>query len=269
MAAPGYSPDLAYVHHVGFEGFAEKAAPWVLSTLRRAGLRHGTIVDLGCGSGAFAARAAAAGHAVVGLDVSPAMIAIARRRARKATFRVGSFTRVALPRCDAVTALSEVLGYRFDPTVGRPALRRLFRRVFDALRPGGVFVFDVAGPGRARVDGSTVRTVAGDDWVVLVRRKEARGRLERAITTFRREGRGWRCTDETHVLALYRPREVLDDLAAAGFVAAQVANFGRAPFGPGHAGFVALKPREAVAPDAGRASRRGRSSATRVRAAKR
>lgn len=269
MVTRGYSPDLAYVHHAGFEGLAERAAPWLLATLRRAAIRKGSVVDLGCGSGAWAARASAAGHTVVGIDVSAGMLAIARRRARKATFRLGSFTRVALPRCDAVTALGEVLGYRFDPTVGRPALRRLFRRVFDALTPGGVFVFDVAGPGRGRIDGATSRAVAGDDWVVLVRRKEARGRLTREIATFRRDGRGWRCTEETHVLALYAPAEVLDDLAAAGFVAAQLRGYGRERFHAGHAGFLALKPR-ALAPDAGRrASRRatktGRVSARRSR----
>ncbi len=241
MKATGYSEDLAYVHHVGFEGFAERAAPWILAGLRRAGLRRGTVVDLGCGSGAFAARAVAAGHRVVGIDVSPSMLAIARRRAPDATFRRASFADAALPRCDAVVALGEVLGYRFDPRAGRPALRRVFRRVFDALAPGGMFVFDVAGPGRGTVDGTRVRTVAGDDWVVRVRRTERAGRLTRAITTLRRAGHGWRCTEETHVLTLFRPEQVLDDLAAAGFVGAQVAGFGRERFAAGLAGFVALK----------------------------
>lgn len=243
MKATGYSEDLAYVHHVGFEGFAERAAPWILAGLRRAGVRHGTVVDLGCGSGAFAARAAAAGHRVVGIDVSPAMLAIARRHAPRATFRRGSFTDAALPRCDAVVALGEVLGYRFDPRAGRPALRRVCRRVFEALAPGGMFVFDLAGPDRATVDGARARTVAGDDWVVYVRRTETGDRLVREIATFRRAGRGWRCTEETHTLTLHRPDRVLDELAAAGFVAAQVAGFGRERFGPGLAGFVALKPR--------------------------
>ncbi|MBL9087591.1 MAG: class I SAM-dependent methyltransferase [Planctomycetia bacterium] len=285
MEATGYSDDLAYVHHVGFEGFAERAAPWILGGLRRAGLRRGTVVDLGCGSGAFAARATAAGHRVVGIDVSPSMLAIARRRAPRATFRRGSFADAALPRCDAVVALGEVLGYRFDRRAGRPALRRLFRRVFDALAPGGMFVFDVAGPGRATVEGANVRVVRGDDWVVLVRRREGRGRLVREIATFRREGRGWRGTEETHVLVLFRPDQVLDDLAAAGFVGAQVAGFGRERFPAGLAGFVALKPPSADARPAprrgpraaagratdggGRASRSRRSTSARVRGARR
>jgi SAM-dependent methyltransferase len=287
MEATGYSEDLAYVHHVGFEGFARRAAPWILAGLRRLGVRGGTVVDLGCGSGAFAARASAAGHRVVGIDVSPSMLAIARRRAPRATFRRGSFTRAKLPRCDAVVALGEVLGYRFDRTAGRPGLRRLFRRVFDALAPGGMFVFDVAGPGRATVDGAKVRIVAGDDWVVLVRRTERAGRLTRDITTFRSAGCGWRCTEETHGLTLHRPEDVLDGLAAAGFVAAQVAGFGRERFPAGLAGFVALKPGPADArPGArrgarvaaaggratvggGRASRSRRTTSSRVRGGRR
>ncbi|MFO0934232.1 MAG: hypothetical protein U1E39_16220 [Planctomycetota bacterium] len=136
------------------------------------------------------------------------------------------------------------------------------------------------------MDGTRDRVVAGDDWVVRVRRTERAGRLTRAITTLRRAGHGWRCTEETHVLALFRPEQVLDDLVAAGFVGAQVAGFGRERFPAGLAGFVALKPqagdarpgarrgpRAAAAGRAtdggGRASRSRSSTSARVRGARR
>lgn len=52
-----------------------------------------TVVDLGCGTGSLAVLAATAGHSVVGVDLSPAMIEVARAKARAAdlstTFVVG------------------------------------------------------------------------------------------------------------------------------------------------------------------------------------
>jgi 2-polyprenyl-3-methyl-5-hydroxy-6-metoxy-1,4-benzoquinol methylase len=83
--------------------------------LRRAGHHHGTVVDLGCGSGILSSTIVDASYEVIGVDVSEAMIALARARAPKAIFKVGSFVSVDLHECVAVTAIGEVLNYAFDP----------------------------------------------------------------------------------------------------------------------------------------------------------
>jgi SAM-dependent methyltransferase len=52
-----------------------------LKLLRRHGLDAGTtLVDLGCGTGSLAAAAAAEARRVIGVDPSPAMLEVARRR---------------------------------------------------------------------------------------------------------------------------------------------------------------------------------------------
>jgi SAM-dependent methyltransferase len=52
-----------------------------LVVLRRYGLAHdATLVDLGCGTGLLAAAAASEARRVVGVDPSPAMLEVARRR---------------------------------------------------------------------------------------------------------------------------------------------------------------------------------------------
>ncbi len=109
-----YKDDLAYIHDVGYGDFAKNAAPELLAILRRRGLEDGLVVDLGCGSGLWAEELCGAGYDVLGVDISPAMIEIARCRAPQATFEVGSFLKVDLPRCGAVTSLGECLNYLFD-----------------------------------------------------------------------------------------------------------------------------------------------------------
>ncbi len=114
------------------------------------------MVDLGCGSGQWARELLRAGYRVLGIDISEAMIELAREKAPAAEFRVGSLFEAELPPCDAVTAVSEVLNYLFDPENEERGLEGVFGRVREALRPGGVFVFDVLGPGQVP-PGTTVK----------------------------------------------------------------------------------------------------------------
>ncbi|MBI3844280.1 MAG: class I SAM-dependent methyltransferase [Planctomycetes bacterium] len=143
-STPLYGEDLAYVHDVGFGAFAKTAAPGLLRLLRRHGIASGRVVDLGCGPGSWARTLGRAGYEVLGVDISKAMIARARRHAPMAKFVCASLHDVELPPCDAVTSLGECVNYLFDRKASRASLHRLFRRVHAALRPGGLFVFDVS-----------------------------------------------------------------------------------------------------------------------------
>ncbi len=61
-----YKADLAYIHDVGFSQFAQHAAAGLLDILRRARITRGRVVDLGCGSGIWAAELIDAGYDVLG-----------------------------------------------------------------------------------------------------------------------------------------------------------------------------------------------------------
>jgi predicted TPR repeat methyltransferase len=165
--SPHYGDDLAYIHDVGFGGFAAGAAPGVLETLRRNGIHEGVVVDLGCGSGIWAKHLTEAGYRVVGVDLSPAMIRLAQQRAPDAQFHVASFLSFELPRCRAVTALGEVLCYLFDRSNNRKALAGLFQRAAGALESGGLMIFDVAevglDRGRPPVRGRVKLSVSGHE----------------------------------------------------------------------------------------------------------
>lgn len=238
-----YRPDLAYIHDAGFGAVAEHGAKLLLRELRARSFKEGTVVDLGCGSGILSAAAAARGFDAVGIDISPAMIALARKRAPNADFRVGPIEKAKLPPCVAVAAVGEILNYVFRPKEKRSRLPDLFRRIHHALAPGGLFLLDVAGPGRAG-GAYRPRFVAGANWAVFAESHEEDGTfLARRIISFRQiEGGLYRKDEETHRQRLYAPSEIARPLRAAGFRVKRLAGYGSLKFPKGVAGFLATKP---------------------------
>lgn len=116
---------------------------FVLRSLRPpAGAR---ILDLPCGYGRHAALLARCGFRVVGVDLSRAMLAEARRRfteGPRLRFRRGDMRRVTFrEEFDAVINLYTSFGY-FTPAQNEAVLRRMAR----ALRPGGRLLVDHRDP---------------------------------------------------------------------------------------------------------------------------
>jgi SAM-dependent methyltransferase len=235
-----YREDVAYIHNVGHADFALRSAPGILEILREKGVTEGLVVDLGCGSGQWARELLWAGYRVLGIDISEAMIGLAREKAPGAEFRVGSLFEAEIPPCDAVTSISEVLNYLFDPENEGRGLERVFGRVYGALRPGGVFVFDVLGPGQVPPGTRARGFSVGEDWAVLSEREEdrERGTMERRIVSFRKVGEHYRRDEEVHRVRLYDPEEVEAKLEEAGFEVTTMGGYGDHPFGENHAAFV-------------------------------
>lgn len=243
MGVQGYGDDLAYIHDAGFRDYALNAAPGLLHILRRRGITGGLIVDLGCGSGRWALVLNRAGYQVLGVDQSRAMIRLARRIAPGSRFQVASLLSVRLPACDGVTAIGECVNYCFDERNSRKALQRFFERVYRALRPGGVFVFDIAEPSRLPQRALQKNWLEGPDWAVLVSISGDREHniLRREITCFRKLGKLYRRREETHTLRLYGAADVIDDLTRCGFHARKLAAYGRFRLPYGIAGILAVK----------------------------
>jgi SAM-dependent methyltransferase len=93
-----------------------------------------TLLDLGCGSGAFCQMASAAGAIVSGIDVTPELVAIARRRVPGGDFGVADMQ--DLPHEDD----------RFDLVMGINSLHQVdsplqaLREARRVARPGGAVV---------------------------------------------------------------------------------------------------------------------------------
>jgi SAM-dependent methyltransferase len=245
-----YGDDLAYIHNAGFGWFAEGAAPGLLEILRRNRIRAGTIVDLGCGSGIWARHLTDAGFQVIGVDISAAMIDLARKRAPDAAFHVGSVHEFGFPPCRAITALGEVLCYSDGsrlPKSTKPrkpyeSLAAIFQKAAAALARGGMLIFDVAEIGLDKNRPPTFR--AGADWACLIGFEYDAGadQLIRHITSFRQVGSLYRRQQETHHVQLFRRGEIAKLLRRVGLCVRNVRSYGDYDLLPGRIGFIARKP---------------------------
>jgi SAM-dependent methyltransferase len=237
-----YKADLAFIHDVGHSEFALKSAPGIIDILRRNGIHEGLIVDLGCGSGLWAGQLVKAHYQVLGIDISPAMISLARKRVPQAGFRIESLFKADIPPCRAVTSISECLNYLFDSDNDNHRLNRLFRRIYNALAPGGIFVFDIGEPGQIKQGVTAKGFTEGDDWTVLVEKKEEQRILTRRIVSFRRAGNHYRRDTELHRQRLYESAEITKELRRTGFRARTIRSYGLYPLPKAHAAFIARKP---------------------------
>jgi len=112
-----------------------------------AGLPRGVALDAACGTGRHAARLAALGHRVIGVDATEAMLTRAREKVPDAEFRIGRLEE--LPVGDASI---DVLTCALALTHVRD-LRPVFREFARVLRPGGTVVTSDMHPFQAGMSG--------------------------------------------------------------------------------------------------------------------
>lgn len=96
------------------------------------------VLDVGCGTGSLSVLAAADGHRVTGIDLSPAMVHRARDKAAglglDATFAVGDAGAPRVPACSVDVVLVRHVTWTL------PAPHDALGRWVDLLRPGGRLV---------------------------------------------------------------------------------------------------------------------------------
>ena len=105
------------------------------AVVRLGGLTPGTrIADLGCGSGAFTTMLQARGFQPVGLDISPKLIALARKKFSAIEFIEGDAENLPFADESLDAVLLSALVHHF------PDPHRLAQETYRVLRRGGRFV---------------------------------------------------------------------------------------------------------------------------------
>lgn len=177
-----------------YDAIAELYDPWSRSVTEDVGFyvaearkARGRIVELGVGTGRVAVPIAAASVPVIGVDSSPGMLEICRRRARSAgverllDLRLGDLRHPPVEeRVRLVVSPFRALLHLETDEDRREALAAAFR----LLEPGGRFVFDVFAPSRADVEETHRRWLEREPGIW----ERADWDLERRVLTLRVRG---------------------------------------------------------------------------------
>jgi len=185
-----------------------------------------TVLDLACGTGSLTRLLAERGYRVIGADRSEDMLCVAEQKCRELPVLLlqQDMSRLTLPEpTDAVVCCLDSINY-----VTRPAaLRRTFQRVFQNLRPDGLFLFDAKTPlALTEADGQTY--LDENEEIFCVWRGEYYPRRRvcgYGMDLFRRRPDGaWERGEEYHEEYAYTPEELEEYLKDAGF--ARVKRYG-------------------------------------------
>ena len=237
-----YRSDLAFIHDRGFSAVSLQAASVFPLLFRKHHVPGKRIVELGCGSGRLAHELTRKGFSVSGIDYSPSMISLAKRNAPQGHFRAGSIWSYRIPPADAVIAVGEILNYQFDSPVNLQRLQKLFKRIFDSLRPSGLLIFDIL---CERKGGKRIRTrtfVEGSGWFVAVDKADSTRRVVRRITSFCAVGNVYRKSIEVHRVRRYDLSRICSCLRDIGFKVSTFRGYGTHSLGKGHTIVLGKKP---------------------------
>ena len=188
--------------------------------MKREGVAPRTAVDLACGTGSVTALLAEKGIPVIGVDLSEEMLAVAQQKAQtlspRPMFLHQDLSRLYLPRgVDLAVCALDSLDYITEPADCALAIRRIYK----ALNPGGMFIFDVNTPEKLRAMDGQVFLDEDEDVYCVWRGEfdEQTNICSYGMDLFQRRGEVWVRSFEEHREYAYTQEQLVGYLQAAGF----------------------------------------------------
>ncbi len=179
------------------------------------------VLDLACGTGTATLMMAGTGFDMIGLDLSEEMLAVARAKAEAKRVEIewqqGDMRRFELDESvDAVVCLFDSINYLTEES----ELLDCFACVRKALRPGGMFLFDMNTIYALSINWGNGTKVRQDGEVHSIWRSRYQPCDRTAVmelTVFQPDGNGgYRKRREVHVERGYEPDEIESLLSQAG-----------------------------------------------------
>lgn len=193
--------------------------------LQKEGLHPRTAVDLACGTGSVAVLLARQGLRVTGVDLSEDMLTVAWEKAQDLPnppqFICQPLQKLYLPRgVDLAVCALDSLDYITDPRDCAQAIRRIYK----ALNPGGIFIFDVNTPEKLRAMDGQVFLDEDDDVYCVWRGEfdEETNICSYGMDLFQRQGKVWQRSFEEHREYAYSRQQLEQFLKDAGFTHIEV-----------------------------------------------
>ena len=179
-----------------------------------------SAVDLACGTGSVAMILAQNGLCVTAVDISPEMLTVAADKCcdmdNRPLFICQPLQELHLPRgVDLAVCALDGLDYILDPADCKEAIRR----VYKALNPGGIFIFDVNTPEKLRAMDGQVFLDEDDDVYCVWRGEfdEETNICSYGMDLFQRNGEVWERSFEEHQEYAYTRQQLTGYLKSAGF----------------------------------------------------
>ena len=203
----------------------EKIVAFYHEILEKENIKPRTVADLACGTGSVALILARMGYSVTAVDMSEEMLTVAAQKALEAALSV-QFTcqklqNLQLPRAvDVAVCALDGLDYILNPKDCAQAIRR----VYKALNPGGVFIFDVNTPEKLRAMDGQIFLDEDDDVYCVWRGEfdEESNICSYGMDLFQRNGNSWHRSFEEHREYAYAEAQLIAYLKAAGFTCIRV-----------------------------------------------
>ncbi|MBE6977453.1 MAG: class I SAM-dependent methyltransferase [Ruminococcaceae bacterium] len=188
--------------------------------LEKEGIKPRTAIDLACGTGSVALLLAEKYQQVLGVDMSEEMLTVAQQRAVEAgvypMFICQKLQDLRLPKAvDLAVCALDGLDYILDPKDCENAICR----VYKALNPGGIFIFDVNTPEKLRAMDGQVFLDEDEDVYCVWRGEfdEQTNICSYGMDLFQRHGDVWRRSFEEHQEYAYTVEQLTEFLRSAGF----------------------------------------------------
>lgn len=193
--------------------------------LRREQLNPRTAVDLACGTGSVAILLAQRGMQVTGVDMASDMLTVAFEKAQnmenRPLFVCQNLQELCLPRgVDLAVCALDSLDYITDPADCQQAIQRIYK----ALNPGGIFIFDVNTPEKLKAMDGQVFLDEDDDVYCVWRGEfdEETNICSYGMDLFQRCGEQWARSFEEHREYAYSQAQLTNYLKEAGFTHIEV-----------------------------------------------
>jgi len=201
--------------------FSLKMLPYLRQLLEQHPVQGRVMLELACGTGTVAIAMAKAGWRVYGVDGSAEMLAQARAKVGEheeaPIWSQQDMRHFLLPeRVNLATCLYDSLNYMLTSE----DLSAVFRRVFGALLPGGLFLFDMnTAWALAELWGDETFVTDREDLTVIFQNRydPQRQRETVVVTCFQRVNELYRKIVECHTEQAYPNEQIATLLTDAGF----------------------------------------------------
>ena len=182
------------------------------------------VVDIACGTGKMTQLLLKLGLQVVGVDYSEQMLQVARQKCN-ALLVCQDMKKLALPgKMDMAVCVNDGVNY-----LKQSELQNFFERVWQNLKQGSPFVFDVSSAHKLQnVVGNNVFYVDEQDQTLLWTNKLAKDSVTMSLTLFEKTSDNkYVRMEESHKQYVHQTEDLVQLLEQSGFEVIEVSQYGK------------------------------------------